>query len=113
MSETRTAFVTFFPIRPNNMGSSTVVNSRFINWPGKKRLFQISHIKKINNKKIQTIFIKKENPLYKIFSLPEMTFRVLKYLKRAKKKQSLKKEVPGADWSKACILEWRAINTLR
>ena len=33
MSETRTAFVTFFPIRPNNMGSSTVVNSRFINNP--------------------------------------------------------------------------------
>ena len=95
MSQSRTAFVTFFPIRPNNMGSSTVVNSRFINWPGKKRLFQISHIKKINNKKIQTIFIKKENPLYKIFSLPEMTFRILKYLKKTKKNHLI---LEGASW---------------
>ena len=44
---------------PNNMGSSTVVNSRFKNWP-KKKIFQISHIKKINNKNIKTIFIKKK-----------------------------------------------------
>lgn len=95
MSQSRTAFVTFFPIRPNNMGSSTVVNSRFINWPGKKKLFQISHIKKINNKKIQTIFIKKENPLYKIFSLPEMILKIFRYLKITKKKYLV---LEGASW---------------
>ena len=34
MKNNKTAFVTFFPINPNNMGSSTVVNSRFrrSNW---------------------------------------------------------------------------------
>mgnify|MGYP003328148191 CR=1 FL=1 len=53
MSNTRTAVVTFFPIMPNNMGSSTVVNSRFISWPKKKKLFQISHIKEVNNKNMQ------------------------------------------------------------
>ena len=55
MINSKTAFVTFFPIMPNNMGSSTVVNSRFKSWPKKKKLFLISHIKKINNKKIKIL----------------------------------------------------------
>ena len=54
----KTAFVTFFPIIPDNMGSSTVINSRFKNWPNKKKLFQISHIKNVDTNNIKTIFIK-------------------------------------------------------
>ena len=57
MIKSRTAFATFFPIIPDNMGSSAVINSRFKSWPNKKKLFQISHVKKINNKDIKTIFI--------------------------------------------------------
>ena len=76
MNFSRTAFVTFFPIKPDNMGSSAVVNSRFKNWPTKKKLFQISHIKKLNEKNIETIFIKKETPLRKILSLPEITLKL-------------------------------------
>ena len=38
MHQNKTAFVTFFPIKPNNMGSSAVVNSRFENWPKKKKI---------------------------------------------------------------------------
>ena len=57
MNKSRSAFVTFFPIKPDTMGSSAVVNSRFINWPGEKKIFQISHVKKINNKQIKTIYI--------------------------------------------------------
>ena len=42
----KTAFITFFPIMPNNMGSSAVVNSRFNNWPKKKENFSnFSHKK--------------------------------------------------------------------
>ena len=52
MTNNKTAFVTFFPIIPNNMGSSEVVNSRFFYWPNNKKLFQISHLKNINNKDI-------------------------------------------------------------
>ena len=89
MNLSKTAFVTFFPIKPDNMGSSAVVNSRFENWPTKKKLFQISHIKKLNNKDIETIFIKKETPLRKIFSLPKITFKILQYLKKSKKKNFL------------------------
>ena len=62
MHQKKTAFVTFFPIIPNNMGSSEVVTSRFTNWPSKKKLFQISHSKDIKNKYIETISIKKEIP---------------------------------------------------
>tara|TARA_Y100001935_G_scaffold253109_1_gene258490 strand:- start:7371 stop:8480 length:1110 start_codon:yes stop_codon:yes gene_type:complete len=95
MIKTKTAFVTFFPIMPNNMGSSTVVNSRFSHWPKKKRLFQISHIKKINNKNITTIFIKKETPINKIFKLPELIFKIYKYVQHSKNKLVV---IEGASW---------------
>ena len=95
MSNSRSAFVTFFPITPDSMGSSAVVNSRYLYWPNEKKLFQISHLKKINNKNIQTIFIRKESPFYKILKLPEITLRVFKYLKQSKKKILI---LEGASW---------------
>ena len=39
MKELKTAFITFFPINPNNMGSAAVVNSRFKSWPKNKKRF--------------------------------------------------------------------------
>ena len=95
MKNTKTAFITFFSVIPDNMGSSTVVNSRFKSWPSKKKLFQLSHIKKINNKNIKTIFIGKEKPLNKIFSLPKLIFSVFLYLKSSKKKIIV---IEGASW---------------
>ena len=95
MSKVKTAFVTFFPIKPDTMGSSAVVNSRFLNWPYKKKIFQISHVKKIDNNKIETTFIKKEKPVYKILSLTETIFRIRQYFKKAKKKILI---IEGASW---------------
>ena len=95
MPDCKTAFVTFFPIYPNNMGSSAVVNSRFKSWPDNKKIFQISHIKKIDNTKYKTIFIKKEKPIYKIFKLPILIFEIYKYLRFSKKKILL---IEGASW---------------
>ena len=95
MDNIRTAFITFFPVQPDTMGSSAVVNSRFINWPYKKKIFQISHVKKINNKHIKTIFISKEKPLRKIIKLPEMIFKIYQYLKKSKKKVII---IEGASW---------------
>jgi len=95
MNNIRTAFITFFPIKPDAMGSSAVVNSRFVNWPYKKRIFQISHVKRINNKLIETIFINKENPLKKIMKLPEVIFKVNRYLKKSKRKVII---IEGASW---------------
>ena len=95
MINNKTAFVTFFPILPNNMGSSTVVNSRFKSWPNRKKLFQISHIKKIDNKNIKTIFITKETPINKIIKLPKLIFEIYKYLRLSKNKFII---IEGASW---------------
>jgi hypothetical protein len=95
MKSSKFAFIAFFPIKPDNMGSSAVINSRFQNWPYKKKLFQISHLKKINNKNIETILIRKETPLNKIFKLPKLITKVVKYLKNVKHKFII---VEGASW---------------
>ncbi len=95
MDNTRTAFITFFPIKPDAMGSSAVVNSRFKNWPYKKKIFQISHLKKVNSNQIETIFISKEKPLRKIMKLPEVILRVNRYLKKSKNKIII---IEGASW---------------
>ena len=95
MKKNKTAFVTFFPIKPNTMGSSTVVNSRFDCWPYEKKIFQISHLKKMNNKKIETIFIKKESPINKILKLPEVILKISRYFHNTKKKLII---IEGASW---------------
>ena len=95
MKNTKTAFITFFPAVPDNMGSSTVVNSRFKSWPSQKKLFQLSHIRKINNKNTKTIFIRKENPLNKILSLPKLICSVFMYLKNSRKRIII---IEGASW---------------
>ena len=95
MTNNKTAFVTFFPIIPNNMGSSEVVNSRFFYWPNNKKLFQISHLKNINNKDIETISIKKETPIRKIFKLPNLIYKIRKYLHDAQNKTLI---IEGASW---------------
>ena len=95
MLRSRTAFVTFFPVEPDAMGSSGVVNSRFVSWPDKKKIFQISHINKIKTKNIETIFISKEKALLKILKLPELIIKIFKYLKKSKKKILI---IEGASW---------------
>ena len=83
MNKSRSAFVTFFPIKPDAMGSSAVVNSRFNNWPYKKKIFQISHVHNINNQNIETAYIKKESPFNKIKKLPEIIYKINRYLKKS------------------------------
>ena len=95
MKKFKTAFITFFPVVPDNMGSSTVINSRFYSWPSKKKIFQLSHVKNLNNKNLKTVFIKKENPLSKIIYLPKLINEVLKYLRNIKKKVII---IEGASW---------------
>ena len=95
MLKYKTAFVTFFPVIPDNMGSSAVINSRFKNWPYVGKLFQISHIKEINNNKINTVFIKKESPINKIIKLPELIFKIFQFLKKSKNNLII---IEGASW---------------
>ena len=77
------------------MGSSAVVNSRFKCWPNRKKIFQISHLKNINNKHIKTIFINKEKPINKIIKLPKLIFEIHIYIKNSKNKLVV---IEGASW---------------
>jgi len=95
MKNNKTAFVTFFPVSPDNMGSSAVINSRFNVWPSNKKIFQISHINKKKNKYFETVYIRKESPINKIASLPKLIFKVFKYLKNSKSKTLI---IEGASW---------------
>ena len=77
------------------MGSSEVVNSRFFHWHNEKKLFQISHFKKKSNNKIETVSIKTEKPINKIFKLPILIYKVRGYLQDAQNKTLI---IEGASW---------------
>lgn len=94
-TQNKTAFIAFYTVYPSNMGSSEVSSSFFESWAGNKKIFQISHLTKINNNKIQTSYIKKEKPLNKIFKIPAMVFLVKKYLSKSKIKNVI---IEGPSW---------------
>ena len=91
----KTAFVAFYAVYPSRMGSSEVSSSFFESWIGKKRIFQISHLKKINNKKIHTSFIKKETPINKILKIIPLAIKIKKYLSNSKKSNVI---IEGPSW---------------
>ena len=82
----KTAFVCFFPVIPTNMGSAEVIRSLFISWPGKKKLFQISHLENKKKSFLKSFKIFREKPLLKIITIPFLMYCVFKYLKNEKKK---------------------------
>lgn len=80
----KTAFLCFFPVIPTNMGSAEVIRSLFLNWPNKKKIFQISHLENKKNKNLETIKIINERPLLKILSIPFIIAKILKFFKKSK-----------------------------
>lgn len=80
----RTAFLCFFPVIPTNMGSAEVIRSLFLCWPGKKKIFQISHLKNKKNKNLETIKIIKEKPVLKLLYLPLAIIKILNFFKKSK-----------------------------
>ncbi len=92
----KTAFLCFFPVFPTNMGSAEVVRSLFLCWPGKKKLFQISHLDKPNNSKnFDNTSIIYEKPFLKIIVIPILIFKCLLFLKNSKKKLII---IEGPSW---------------
>jgi len=91
----RTAFVAFYTVYPSNMGSSEVSSSFFESWTGVKKLFQISHINKIDNKKIHTQFISKEKPINKILNIFHLVKAVKQFLKGSYKPNII---IEGPSW---------------
>jgi glycosyltransferase involved in cell wall biosynthesis len=91
----RTAFVAFYTVYPSNMGSSEVSSSFFETWKGQKKIFQISHLKKVNNKIIDTQFIIKEKPIYKILKIIPLVKKVKQYLLKNRKPSII---IEGPSW---------------
>tara|TARA_A100001011_G_C14312961_1_gene846526 strand:+ start:128 stop:1204 length:1077 start_codon:yes stop_codon:yes gene_type:complete len=95
MDQKKTAFITFFPINTNNMGSSTVINSRYKSWPQKKKIFQLSHINCFKSRDIETIYIKKETPFNKLINLHRIINSAYKFLRKGKSNILV---IEGASW---------------
>jgi glycosyltransferase involved in cell wall biosynthesis len=91
----KTAFVAFYTVYPSNMGSSEVSSSFFESWVGTKKLFQISHIKKMNNEKIHTQFIIKESSINKIIKIIPLINEVRKFLLKEQKPNII---IEGPSW---------------
>ena len=91
----RTAFVAFYAVYPSNMGSSEVSSSFFESWVGVKKLFQISHINKINNRKIHTQFIDKESPINKMLNIFQLAREVKQFLSKSYKSNII---IEGPSW---------------
>ena len=91
----KTAFVAFYPVYPSSMGSSEVSSSFFESWIGQKKIFQISHLKKINSKEIHTNFITEETPINKIFKIIPLVMDVKKYLINSERSNVI---IEGPSW---------------
>ena len=91
----KTAFICFFPVMPTNMGSAEVIRSLFLCWPGKKKLFQISHLDSKNKSYLKSFKIIREKPLFKIIMIPFLMYSVFKYLSSEKNKVAI---IEGPSW---------------
>ena len=91
----KTAFICFFPVFPTNMGSAEVIRSLFLCWPGKKKIFQISHINNKKNSNLYSLKIFKENSILKLLAIPILMCQILKYLRKSKKKIIV---IEGPSW---------------
>jgi hypothetical protein len=105
----KTAFVAFYTVYPSSMGSSEVSSSFFESWIGKKRIFQISHLKKINNKKIHTNFIARESSINKILKIIPLAIKVKKYLSNSKKSTVI---IEGPSWIGYSFIFYIVLKTL-
>ncbi len=91
----KTAFLCFFPIFPTNMGSAEVIRSLFLCWPGERKIFQISHLNNKDNYRCKSVKIFNEKPILKIFVIPIIIFKIMKYLSDNKNKFIV---IEGPSW---------------
>ena len=61
----------------------------------KKKAFQLSHLKNYKNKNIETIYIKKDSPFYKIINLHKIILSAYRYLNNGRKNILV---IEGASW---------------
>lgn len=91
----KTAVVSFFDAYPPKSGAGVVICDFFNSWPDlNKCLFQMSAYK-FNKDKIKNINIFFNKPIFKLFFLPSLILKLLKYFNNEKKKILI---IEGASW---------------
>jgi len=91
----KTAIVSFFDTYPAKSGSGVVCYDFYKSWPSKnKRLFQMSN-RQIDIKSIKNIKLFRNKAIFKILSLPNLLFNLIKYFNFSKKNILI---VEGPSW---------------
>lgn len=91
----KTAVVSFFDTYPAKSGSGVVCYDFYKSWPSKnKKLFQMSD-RQVDIKNIENIKLFRNKPIFKILSLPNLLFNLIKYFNFSKKNILI---VEGPSW---------------
>ena len=96
MTIKKTIFISFYNSYPITSGASAVTTSTFLNWPGKKILFQLNHEKNKGRNDIHNYKIPNNSPLTKFFFLISFAFFILRKTKNEKISYIV---FEGASWS--------------
>ncbi len=91
-----TIFISFYNSYPITSGASAVTTSLFLNWPSKKKLFQLNHQNIIKKKNIYNFKILSNRPIIKILYLIPFAIFILKNIDKKKTKYII---FEGASWS--------------
>ena len=73
-----TVFISFYNSYPITSGASAVTTSLFVNWPTRKKLFQLNHQNIIKKKNIYNFKINSNRSIIKILYLIPFAIFILK-----------------------------------
>lgn len=91
----KTAIVSFFDTYPAKSGSGVVCYDFYKSWPSKnKKLFQMSE-RQLDIKNIENIKLLRNKPIFKILSLPNLLYNLIKYFNFSKNNILI---VEGPSW---------------
>ena len=91
----KTAIICFFDAYPAKSGSGVVCCDFFKSWINKKKkLFQMS-VSTQKNRNIENIKLLKNDPIFKILSIPILIYKILNYFKKSKKNLLI---IEGPSW---------------
>jgi hypothetical protein len=103
----KTIFISFYNSYPITSGASAVTTSLYLNWPGNKKLFQLSHQSIKKRKNIFSYKIPSNHPIIKIFYLIPFVLFILKNIKKKKIDYFI---FEGASWSFYTFVIYKILN---
>lgn len=102
-----TIFISFYNSYPITSGASAVTTSYFLNWPGKKKLFQLNHYNLIKKKNIYNFKINSNHFIFKFLNLIPFALYIFKNINKKKTKYII---FEGASWSGYIYILYRILS---